>query len=251
MAVPTRYNPKRLSDYFGRTNKFKPSVPSGASSGPGRFVMADRGHRYESEKKLLESVIKAQAKHERLMDKLAAKDSATFDRINKALTASREADPKDALGNSIPSEQTQYLQEQLKSHLIRSGIKARNLTPGGPGTKASEYGSSGRLNTPTPQGDTIATPTLRKPPQGQAEPLPVNTVVTHRASGKQITLTGKSRMGPTGPEYMAKTESGVEAWVPRSAFDVPGEESSEATRALERFFAPKYDPNTPYANIIP
>jgi hypothetical protein len=229
-------------------------------------------------KKMMERYKSRQADHDKVMAGITKRDADTFKRLNDALTASREVDAKnkDKLGNAMPpSQQTEYLQSQLRNHMAAgyqrgqqaSSASAAGVTPeqektfkeqgpyieGMPGTSdLLNRGPVGQA-TPTPMpgpgnlepGDaTTRVPlpggrSLQAPPK-PPEVFPMNTKVTHK-SGVEITLLGQQRMGPNGPEYLARTEDGREDWVPRSSFEVPETAGKgEGLKALEKYLSPKY-----------
>jgi hypothetical protein len=249
MAVPTKYNPKRLSDYTLRGGTFGSRQPSFRMSGPGHGANPYKG----ANKKMLASFEKAQQKHEGLMAGIAKAESDTFKRLNDALTASREADAKikDKLGNTMPpSDQTNYLGSQLAAHLVNRSQKGQRIKPGGPGTDPSQY-TDGVLNTPVPQpGQAAPTlppvgadPTATEPGGGPAGPrpetFPIDTVVFHK-TGAKLTMTGQTRSGPNGQEFLVKNDKGEEAWVPRDSFRTEDEQRGGGMENLLQHFAPKW-----------
>jgi len=167
MSVPTAYNPKRLSDYTVRGGSGSPSgyggsLPSGRVSGPrqgdllgfrdkdGKVEYRDITKLKGKQKELLASYEKAQERHEAVMDKINASDIAAFDRLNNALNKSKESDPKDKLGNTVPSKQTQYLEQQLILHMSRgSAVGAQTATPKAAGIRPDQ---SAKIRTEGPGG---------------------------------------------------------------------------------------------------
>ncbi len=141
MAIPRGY--KRGSGGFLEPTG---SVPSGRVSGPRRGDLL--GFRDESGKVTYRDVTKLkgarktlvaglredQARHDRVMAGIAKRETDTFERVNKALNASKESDPKDKLGNTVPSAQTQYLEQQLISIMGQASQRAKQVaTPGAAG----------------------------------------------------------------------------------------------------------------------
>jgi hypothetical protein len=90
-------------------------------------------------KRVLASFEKAQKAHEAVMAKVAAAEEATFKRLNDGLNKSKESDPKDKLGNTIPSAQTKYLERALINHMASSGMKnAQAASPQAAGVKPAQ-----------------------------------------------------------------------------------------------------------------
>jgi hypothetical protein len=208
------------------------------------------------QKKILASYEKAGTKHKNVMAGITASENATFKRLNDALTASREVDAKnkDKLGNAMPpSAQTEYLQGQLVNHLSNQSQKNQKLTPPGAGItpeqiQEGDFAGWGGRNTPDapiepfgPRGGPQATlqGPVGDPAQGSPEVFPMDTKVKHK-SGVSITLTGQQRMGPNGPEYMAKNEKGQTAWVPRDSFQTTEESEKGGMQTLMNYYAPKF-----------
>ena len=251
MAVPTAYNPKRLADYFGRTKKFGPTVPSGTSSNnDGKVFYPKFGMMYKptdprsANQRLVKSLADAQAAHEMVMDKINQKDVDTFNRINKALTASREADPKDALGNSIPSGQTLELERLLKAHLARgaaTGIKG--LPTPAQVEKIKKEGAGGLGERPKAP----AAAPIPQPPQATGDDLKVSRTAIpgkkmQHALG-EVTLTGKQRTGPNGEQELEATKDGKTGWVPsRSLSEI--KKKGRGLFNLEQYYAPPVGPWT-------
>jgi hypothetical protein len=128
-----------------------------------------------AEAKVLASFEKADVAQKNLMASIRKADVDTFKRLNDALNASKESDPKDKLGNTVPSAQTQYLERQLIGHLASSGlrndqaaspakagIKPQQLAeieaigPGGPGGGSKEVARDDSLQ------DTLGITALRQ-----------------------------------------------------------------------------------------
>lgn len=80
-----------------------------------------------AEAKVTENIKESQRRHDKVMSDIAKTESGTFDRVNKALNASKESDPKDKLGNTVPSAQTQYLEQQLISILGQKSQRAKQV----------------------------------------------------------------------------------------------------------------------------
>jgi hypothetical protein len=269
MAIPRGY--RRGSGGF-----LQPigSRPSGLVSGPGHgLAPIGEGETYginpltkepdyrpaslkRAQAKVLASFEKAQKRHEGVMDKIRKADADTFKRLNDALNASKESDPKDKLGNTVPSAQTQYLERQLIGHLASSGLRNDQAAspakagitpeqergakerPGGPGggrydVGGSEYipgvpGSSDLLNRrqglslePGDATDIVPLPggkALRLPDR-EPEIFPIDTPAK-TTRGDTVILKGQTRKGPNGPEYLVETANGKEAWIPRANFEV-------------------------------
>jgi hypothetical protein len=117
--------------------------------------------------------------------------------------------------------------------------------PGGPGGGRYDIGGSDYIpgipgsRDLLQRGDSLEPGDPSEAP-GEPEVFPMDTKVTHK-SGQEITLTGQQRMGPNGPEYLARTADGREDWVPRSSFEVIEEAGDGAgLKSLERFYAPKH-----------
>jgi hypothetical protein len=215
------------------------------------------------QKKILASYDKAEAKHKDVMAGITASENATFKKLNDALTASREVDAKnkDKLGNTMPpSQQTEYLQGQLMNHMANQSQKSQKLTPPGAGitpqqVQEGDFAGWGGRNTPDapiqpfgPRGGPQTTPQgpVGDPAQGSPEVFPMDTKVKHK-SGVSITLTGQQRMGPEGPEYMAKNEKGQTAWVPRGSFQTTEEAESGGMQTLLNYYKPKFAGEDPDA----
>jgi len=223
------------------------------------MTMADFGRspkQKDLQKKILASYEKAEAKHKNVMAGITASENATFKRLNDALTASREVDAKnkDKLGNTMPpSAQTEYLQAQLVGHMANQSQKGKRLTPGGAGItpgqiQEGDLAGWGGRDTPDapiepfgPRGGPPATlkSPVGDPAQGTPEVFPMDTKVKHK-SGVSITLVGQQRMGPNGPEYLAKNEKGEQAWVPRASFQTSEESEKGGMQNLLRYFEPKF-----------
>jgi hypothetical protein len=291
MAVPRGY--RRNSSGFlqpvGRLPSGRVSGPPAGLYGPlgtgdnalkglSRLEMPATAKENALHKKILAGYEKAEAAHKQVMASITKSQNDTFKRLNDALNKSKESDPKDKLGNTVPSTQTKYLEAQLVNHMASGGMKnaqaatprAAGITleqikgmkgPGGPGGPGggqfdiggSDYipgipGSRNLLQTPRGSmepGDPFTSVPL---PGGKSldlpaqppEVFPMNTKATHR-SGAKLTLLGQQRPGPNGPEYLARTEDGREDWVPAASFEVAEDKKDDtAMQTLQRFFAPKY-----------
>jgi hypothetical protein len=142
MAVPTRYDPKRLSDYILRGAR-----PSGARF-PSGLVSGRRAgaNPYEgANKKLLASFEKAQKAHDITMANIAKAEADRVDRLTKGYTEMLKNAPKDKLGSAIITPEMEVVGEQLKQAMIGGGGQVRGLPteeqletirtegPGGPG----------------------------------------------------------------------------------------------------------------------
>jgi hypothetical protein len=225
MAVPTAYNPKRLTDYFGKTDKFAPTFRSGTTSGPGRFVMADRGARGDTSNKVLASLRESQARHEKIMNDLAAKKTASIERITKAYNESKKNDPKDAMGNTIESDVTKFLGQQLIQGMVGGGKVLGVPTPeqqrkiqvegaGGPGRGMFE-------GLPAPP----AVPAAPAPALKQPSRTPIKgQEVTHK-SGTKIVQTGNERWKNNQREIEAVV-NGKKGWVPEKDLIFPETEDT-------------------------
>ena len=207
-----------------------------------------------AEAKVTQKIKESQGRHEKIMEGIRKTEANTFKRLNDALIASREVDAKnkDKLGNAMPpSAQTKYLEAQLASHLHNKGARAAQtaspraaeVTPEqekrfkeeGPYIKGMP-GTSDLLNREPVAGAPVPMPgnleggapfssvplpggkSLEMPPQ-PAEMFPVDTPAT-TSRGDKVTLTGQTREGQTGTEYLVKSADGKEAWLPRASFEV-------------------------------
>lgn len=244
-------------------------LPSGRVSGPraGTTVgltaaqLPLPGKVREAEKKVLASYQKAQKQHEAVMAKIAAAETSRVDKIQKALESERKNAPKDKLGNTIETPLAKYLAGQLGIALGQYSQRGKALTPGGAGItreqqEAIRTEGPGRPEIggafepipgaptpgagPGPLGPRSVPGTSMEPgapgertQMFQPKVYPMNTQATH-VSGQTITLLGQQRMGPKGPEYLARSAEGVENWVPASNFEVA--EEARGPGALERYF---------------
>jgi len=257
MSVPTRYNPKRLSDYTVRGGSGSPRGPSGGpgsqgirASGPGRGnvgltrdEMPMTQKERDAHKRIMASYSEAQRAHEGVMAGIAKAESAKFDKINDALNKSKESDPKDKLGNTVPSEQTKYLENQLIGIMGRAGQRSRKLTPKTAGMKPGQIDpATGKLPVKTTEGGTTA-PATSRDESGAKLRTPYRTPQkgskwTH--PNGTVTLTGKSRQGPDGVQEVEATMGGKTGWVPFPTLK-PVRVGRGGMEALEEYYAPKPD----------
>jgi hypothetical protein len=166
MAVPRGY--RRNSSGF-----IQPigSVPSGRVSGPPagyagpigtgpdalpgltRSQFPETAREKKLRKDILASYEKADIAHKNVMANIAKADADTFKRLSDATNASKESDPKDKLGNTIPSAQTKYLERMLINHMASSGMKnAQASSPEKAGIKPEQLEAIGAIGPGGPGG---------------------------------------------------------------------------------------------------
>jgi len=244
MAIPRGY--KRGSGGFlqpiGR-------VPSGTTSGPGHGVFEGmtredfgrtRGQK-AADAKVLASFKRAQKAHEGVMAGIAKAETDKFTRINEALNKSKESDPKDKLGNTVPSKQTQYLEAQLLNILGQASQKGRQTaTPGAAGVTPEQErrfveegpyipgapGTRGLLQAPAPAPMPELQPAFRTPIKG--------TKMLH--SMGEVTLTGETRTGPNGEQEVEATMGDKTGWVPMKSLNPIEPADTEGLAQLRQYY---------------
>jgi hypothetical protein len=253
MAIPRGY--KRNSSGF-----LQPigNVPSGATSGPGHgLAPIGEGRVYgpgeyrpkalrDAEAKIMASMEKAQGEHEKVMAGIAKAESNKFKRINDALNASKESDPKDKLGNTVPSKQTQYLEAQLMIILGQASQRGKRLTPEAAGVTPEQQkkfkeegpyipgvpGTSDLLQRKPP-----AQPKATEPDLSQPHRTPIEGTKMIHAMG-EVTLTGKTRTGPNGKQEVEARMGDKVGWVPMENLQPIEAEGEGGMAQLRRFYNP-------------
>jgi hypothetical protein len=200
--------------------------------------------------KVMEHYTKAQAQHEKTMAEIAKAESTKFDTINEALNASKETDPKDKLGNTVPSEQTKYLEMQLINIMGQASQRNKKLTPKGAGIRPDQLDpETGKL--PVRQAGPAAPPEPQRSPSGAKLKAPYRTPIkgTEMVHPEgNVKLTGKSRM-QNGIQEVEATINGKVGWVPMGELK-PKKVGPGGLEALEQFYAPKPDPGDTF-NVGP
>lgn len=220
------------------------SVPSGTTYGPTAAQRTTKAK--EARKRILALYDKAQAEHEKVMDRISKSETSLVERLTKGYTESKKNDPKDALGNTVESDVTRYLGERLKSALSQASQRARQTaTPGAAGVtpgqmeRISTEGPGGfgerptapraaTAQAPTPAGDGLQPPTIT--------PLP-GMKMRVRSNGVEVELTGEQREGPKGAEVMA-TYQGKRGWIPQLDLEPIYTEEKRGQEGLQRYFNP-------------
>lgn len=241
MAIPRGY--KRGSGGFlqplGR-------VPSGTTSGPGHHLagltrrqLPATPRETAAYKRILASYEKAQEAHDRVMSGIAKAEASAFDRINDALIKSKESDPKDKLGNTVPSKQTQFLEAQLINMLGQRIERGRKLTPPTAGMEPGQIDpATGKL--PIAPGETVPAPGEAPAPKPGLRPAyrtPIKGTKMIHPQG-EVTLTGNSRTGPTGVQEVEATMGGRTGWVPIQSLQPVQPEGEGGLSQLRRFYNP-------------
>jgi hypothetical protein len=187
-----------------------------------REQLPETAKQKEARKSILASYEKAQAAHERVMAGVAKGESDKFTKINDALNASKESDPKDKLGNTVPSKQTQYLEAQLLNILGQASQRGRKLTPEAAGMEPEQLDpETGRLpiERPTELQDTRGI-TGPAPPQAPeidfSQPASVGErVEVATATGETVQVTVMSLADAKGM-VKVRLQDGTEAAIPES-----------------------------------
>jgi hypothetical protein len=188
--------------------------------------------------KVLASFEKAQKAHEDVMSGIAKAETAKFDRINEALNKSKESDPKDKLGNTVPSAQTKYLEAQLLQIMGQASQRGRQTaTPAAAGIKPEQLDpKTGKL--PVKPGARLQAPAAAPSPELRpAYRTPIKGTKMVHPQG-QVILTGKSRVGPNGGQEVEASMGGKVGWVPFESLKPATAEGEGGEDALERFFNP-------------
>lgn len=218
-------------------------VPSGTTSGPTaaqRTQMAE-----DAMKKVVASYGTAQKEHERVMSDIAKAESDKFDKINAALNASKESDPKDKLGNTVPSKQTQYLEAQLMNILGQRSQRGKALTPESAGIQRGQLDETGqRLREPSsPGGPGGQAPSAPGGEQDFSQPATAGeTVEVTTASGNTVQVTVVAPADNRGM-VRVRLQDGSEAAVPQTEINrinlgdpIPGEPAPDPGGQRQRFF---------------
>ncbi len=236
MAIPRGY--KRGSGGF-----LEPvgSRPSGLVSGPTfaqRQVAAKAGM-----KKVAASFEKAQKVHEGVMAGISKAETDTFKRLNDALNASKESDPKDKLGNTVPSAQTKYLEQQLIGHMTNRSQRGQRLTPEVAGVTPGQqktFREEGPTEQPMePFGPRGLLPQHERP-AAELRPAfrtPIEGTKMIHPNG-EVTLTGETRTGPNGEQEVEATMGGQTGWVPMKSLRPVEPEGEGGLAQLQRLFRP-------------
>lgn len=249
MAIPRGY--RRGSGGF-----LQPvgSVRSGRVSGPrqgdllgfrdasGKVTYRDTTKLKGAEQKVLASFEKAQKRHEGLMAGMAKAETDAFERINKALNESKESDPKDKLGNTVPSTQTKFLEQQLIGHLANKSQRGKRVTPGGAGVTPEQertFAEEGPYIPGTPGSrDLLGRGPSPEPVTAGLRPPSVTPIAgedwTHK-SGDTVTVTGNTRQGPKGLEIEA-TVNGKTGWIPEGDIQPPEGDRAGGVPDLQGYF---------------
>jgi len=199
----------------------------------------------------------------------SAKKMERFKIIQDALNASRNSDPKDALGNRTPSKNTLELEAAAAAALIefnQQGKKAKPLpgdVQGVPGVRKFDVETDPSVQTLPQKGPVQGAPqTLLHTPGKSQEPgglmdmeqlrtgglkpaaqqgqevLPADAPAT-TTRGDKVTLKGQQRQGAREMEFLVVTADGKEAWIPRSQFTLDEEAAKGKGRGdinLQRYF---------------
>jgi hypothetical protein len=193
------------------------------------------------------------------MADIAARDAASFKKINDALTASREVDAKnkDNLGRPMPpSKQTQFLESKLGNILVQKGERAKQTaTPAAAGMTPEqvgdikEYGAYGEkpLELQDTKGIATLSPTAGQlPDKDFSQPASVGeTVEATREDGSVVQVTVVAPADANGMVRI-KLQDGSEVAVPADRLarinvgdvsQIPGEPAPDPGGQRGRFQA--------------